>query len=308
MENKDSGQKRVLVPVDGSDRALNTIRFIARFEPFTNMQVVLFHVFHKIPESYWDLANEPMMVHGGVHIAAWEGHKKRTIDNFMEKSVAMLRASSFQQKNIITKITNRKKGVARDIINEAGKGYSAVVTRRRGFTTVQGLLMGNVADKLMMSLESTPVFFAGNELPTGKILIAMDNSLDVMKAVDFTADFAKGYDYSITLLHVIRQEDGFSHDDSDDQHSAPGQEIMAPVFDKACKKLEQAGFKPENIHHKIISGAGSRAGTIAEFAKKGDHNIIVLGRHGVSRVKEFFLGRVSKKVICAAATKTVCIV
>ena len=83
---------------------------------------------------------------------------------------------------------------------------------------------------------------------------------------------------------------------------------MDVVFEKAVKKLRKTGIKEENIHHKIISNADSRAGAIAEFAQKADHNIIVLGRYGVSRVQDFFLGRVSKKVVYAASERTVCIV
>ncbi|MFO7884465.1 MAG: universal stress protein, partial [Desulfobacteraceae bacterium] len=108
---------------------------------------------------------------------------------------------------------------------------------------------------------------------------------------------------------VIRQNEEYIYDDSTGKGEAvPGEEVMDHVFKKACHKFEQAGVKPEHIHRRIISGSRSRAGTIADVALENNHNIIFVGRHGVSKVKDFFLGRVSKKLIYAASKKTVCIV
>jgi len=46
MEKKR--KQKILVPVDGSDRALNTVRYVARFDPFRNMDIVLLHVFNSV--------------------------------------------------------------------------------------------------------------------------------------------------------------------------------------------------------------------------------------------------------------------
>jgi len=309
MENEKKLSRRILVPLDGSDRSLNTIRFIADFKPFQQMEIVLFNVFHKIPEFYWDLSRDPTLRKSVAGMAAWEAQNRNDIKDFMNKGVALLKASAFKDENITIKISTRKIGIARDIIDEAGRGYFAVATRRRGFTNIPGVLMGSVADKLMMKLSSAPVFFAGRDLPSGKILVAVDNSIDVMNAVAFAADITRGQDMDITLLHVIRQNEEYIYDDSPGNgESVSGEEVMAHVFKKACHKFEQAGVKPENIHRKIISGSRSRAGTIADVALENNHNIIFVGRHGVSKVQDFFLGRVSKKLIYAASKKTVCIV
>jgi hypothetical protein len=49
---KKKKKQKILVPVDGSDRALNTVKYVARFNPFRNMDIVLCHVFSSVPEGY----------------------------------------------------------------------------------------------------------------------------------------------------------------------------------------------------------------------------------------------------------------
>ncbi len=306
MENSVGAKKKILVLVDGSDRSLNTIRYIAGFAPLRDTQVVLFNVFHKIPDYYWDLTNEPMMGGRATHMASWEAQNRLSIDKFMEKSLAMLRTSGFPPEDVVVKVENRVKGVARDIIAEAARGYTAVVARRRGFTKVPGLLMGSVADKLLVSMGALPLFFAGVEPITDKLLIAMDNSESAMNAVRFVGDIAAPSGYKVTLVHVIRENEIFSDENFGDNPEGRG--TMLNVFDHARSILLEKGFKAENIQDKVITGAGSRAGSIARFATEEGFSTIFMGRQGVSRIKEFFLGRVSKKVIYAAHRHTVCLV
>ena len=78
-------KKKILVLVDGSERSLNTIRFISEFAPLRDMQLVLFNVFHKVPDYYWDLSNEPMMAGRAPHMASWEAQNRQVIDQFMER-------------------------------------------------------------------------------------------------------------------------------------------------------------------------------------------------------------------------------
>jgi nucleotide-binding universal stress UspA family protein len=299
-------KKKILVLVDGSERSLNTIRFLSEFAPLRGMQLVLFNVFHKVPDYYWDLSNEPMMAGRAPHMASWEAQNRQSIDQFMEKAVAMLRTSGFKSEDVVIKVENRVKGVARDIIAEASRGYMAVVARRRGFTKVPGLLMGSVADKLLVSLGEIPLFFAGVEPVTEKILIPMDSSESSVNAVRFVADIAGESGYSVTLFHVVRENEIFSDESYGDNPA--GRKVMLEAFEQAKAVLVESGVNAENIKDKVITGEGSRAGSIARYAAENGISTIVMGRQGVSKVREFFLGRVSKKVLYAAHKNTVCLV
>jgi nucleotide-binding universal stress UspA family protein len=62
-------------------------------------------------------------------------------------------------------------------------------------------------------------------------------------------------------------------------------------------KLIAAGFDGSKLTLEIVRGASSRAAAIVEVAEQGGFDTIVLGRRGLSRVQQFFAGRVSTKVL-----------
>jgi nucleotide-binding universal stress UspA family protein len=57
-----------------------------------------------------------------------------------------------------------------------------------------------------------------------------------------------------------------------------------------------------------VSGAVSRAAEITKYAQAENFGIIVLGRRGVSRVRDFFIGRVTNKVVHLTRDRWVCVV
>nr|CBX27310.1 hypothetical protein N47_H21320 [uncultured Desulfobacterium sp.] len=101
----------------------------------------------------------------------------------------------FPEQSIEIKFQHIEKGVARDIIDEARNGYSAVVLRRRGMGGLTSIILGSVAVKLLQSLTFIPIIFVGQAPPVKKMLLAIDGSPASMKAVEFTA----------TLLILLRQ-------------------------------------------------------------------------------------------------------
>ncbi|MGD8725614.1 MAG: universal stress protein, partial [Desulfobacterales bacterium] len=143
---------RLLVPIDGSDRSMNTVRYIAKFEPFHRMHLVLFHVFSKVPEGFWDLGTDPRSSTTVSEVRAWELQQRENITQSMDIAGQLLVKSGFPSNSVEVKIQNRKKGFARDIIREAQNGYYAVVTRRRGMTGMRGIVLGSVATKLVEKL------------------------------------------------------------------------------------------------------------------------------------------------------------
>ena len=89
------------------------------------------------------------------------------------------------------------------------------------------------------------------------------------------------------------------------------QDIEGPVeafLEKAVGRLEKAGLRPDQISTKTASGVASRAKAIVEEAKNGGYGTIVVGRRGLSRVEEFFMGRVSNKVMQLAQAMAVWVV
>ena len=313
MKNqKKTKKKKILVPIDGSDRGLNTVRYLAGVEPFRNMDIVLFHVFNSVPEGYWDLEKDPRSTSTVRQVRSWEIGQRKIINLYMEQALQLLLKAGVPPESIIINIQNRKKGIARDIIREARNGYDAVVTRRRGMTGLRRIVLGSVATKLLEQITFLPLILVGKLRPNHKILLAFDGSENAMGAVQFVGSLLGGYDYEVSLLHVIRSNGA---EGPQQQHIFASKEFakvvskeMASPLKAAQAELIHAGFKADKVSTQIFTGAISRAGAIADRAKQQNYGTIVMGRRGHSRVREFFIGRVTNKVIHLARERTVWVV
>jgi nucleotide-binding universal stress UspA family protein len=299
MSKIDGG--RILLPLDGSQRSLETIRHLATMKPFQRYRMVLYHVFNSVPECYWDLSKEPKSVKTAVHVKAWEREQRETIGAMMNEARRILIQSGFDEESVKVVIQNRKQGIARDIIKQAHNNYTAVMIRRRGAGAIRSMIVGSVASKLIEHLTFAPLLIMGKQKPTGRILIAMDSSDGAMRALDFAAIHFGGHDYDVQLLHVIRGSGdvALKHPQlrtSQECHQMAIKTINT-VFKEAHTRLIANGFSNNQISQSIITGAFSRAATIAKVAKEERFHTIVVGRRGLSRPRSFAIGRVSSKVI-----------
>lgn len=298
-------QKRLLLAVDGSERAMLTVRYAGEEAAFKGMKIVLFHVFNSIPEAYYDLEKEPKSVKVVRHVRSWEAEQKKKIRKYMDDARKMLLDAGHAETAVEVKIQNRKKGIARDIIIEAHKGYDAVLVRRRGATGLQNIIVGSVTMKLLEKLTFIPVLIAGRKPLNKKVLVAVDGSPCAARAVKFVADMiAPLKDYEVRLVNVIR---GGSKADVEEMMEN-GTVDSGSVFNEPITILTKAGMDPDNISTRTISGVLSRAGAIVDSAHKGGWATIVVGRRGLSSVSDFFMGRVSNKVVHAGRKDTVWIV
>ena len=78
--------------------------------------------------------------------------------------------------------------------------------------------------------------------------------------------------------------------------TAAGREI-APVMKKAKRMLIEAGIDEARISIRIADGSHSAAADILKAADRYDCGTIVMGRLGVSGVKDYTMGSVTRKVL-----------
>ncbi len=317
-------RKRILIPVDGSENALDAVRYAGKTLAGKPAELVLFHVMTRIPESFWDLQKEPSFQYKIANIKAWEMQQEKMIQEFMEKARQILDEAGARPEAVSVIIQERQTGIARDILAESQKGYDAVVVGRKGLSPLKDLVLGSIAGKLIEKIVHIPLWIVGTGTQNGKMLISMDTSRGAMQAVDYVASLLQGAASStrVTLIHVIRGFDVFQPILG--QSFVPGHEEdwiaraerelneasreMDPVFEDAFERLVNAGFSEDLVIQKTVKGASSRAGAIVEEAEEGGYDTIVVGRRGLSTVQEFFMGRVSNKVIQLAKNKTVWVV
>jgi nucleotide-binding universal stress UspA family protein len=281
--------RRVLLAVDGSNYALGAVRYISNILSPRNTEVVMFHVHNKIPESYWDLEREASPSWRVSEVRAWEREYEKTLKEYMEKAKGIPLSAGFPEDSIKLKMPKREKGIARDIVTEAKNGYHCVVLGRRGMSKLKDLVLGSVSTKLTDRLDFAPLIVVGKNPDSRALLLALDGSKNSMRAVDFVGAMVGGDNREVGLIHVIRGENKSLIEEEKKRISA--------VFDDAQTRLIESGFKPYQLKTRIITGAQSRAGAIFLEAKSNGYGTIVVGRKGLSKVRDFFMGRVSNKVI-----------
>ncbi len=154
-----------------------------------------------------------------------------------------------------------------------------------------------------------------------KILIAMDESENSMKAVRYVADTVNPKVVEITLFSVLPEVPGTSLEKEPSLHpvfaskmtelkglTEEKRKIMESVTESARKVLEEAGIPGKKISVKIqVKKVGIARDIILE-SQEGKYNTIVVGRRGVSGIKEFLFGSISNKVIHFARNCTVWVV
>ena len=152
-----------------------------------------------------------------------------------------------------------------------------------------------------------------------KILIAIDDSENAMRGVEFVAKSFSSKN-RVTLFSVVLDTPAICDLNSPSltpyfmsQKAAfceledRKKDLMNQAIRKAKELLLKAGFEGDNIELKIEDKNKGVARGIVDEARSG-YDLIVLGRRGLSGIKEFFLGSISQKVLQSARGVSILIV
>lgn len=143
------------------------------------------------------------------------------------------------------------------------------------------------------------------------ILVAFDDSENAMRAVEFIVNTFSPNNH-VTLFHVAQDTAALCEMNSPEltdyflsQQSAfcaledKKKRLVEVAMEKARAILLNAGFADDHIKLKIQPKKKGVARDIV-FASESGFDLIILGRKGVSGVKEFFFGSVAQKVLQAS--------
>jgi len=141
---------RILVAFDDSENALRAVQYVAKRFTKEN-QITLLSI---VPDTaaLCDMNSPsliPYFVEKQAVFCGLEDQKKELIDEAMLKAKDILLKAGFEEKNIALKVQTKKKGVVRDIIDEARSGYDTIVLGRRGISSVKDFIFGSVSQKLL---------------------------------------------------------------------------------------------------------------------------------------------------------------
>ncbi|HIJ20822.1 MAG TPA: universal stress protein [Deltaproteobacteria bacterium] len=143
-------EKNILLAFDDSENAMRAVEFTAKSFRL-DYRVTLFSVLPDI-QTMCDMNNPsltPYFVSEQVNFCGMEEKKKELMGEAMEKAKKILVQAGFQEDLIRTKMEVRKKGVARDIVEEAKTGYDTIVMGRRGLSAIAEFFVGSVTHKVL---------------------------------------------------------------------------------------------------------------------------------------------------------------
>lgn len=153
-----------------------------------------------------------------------------------------------------------------------------------------------------------------------KILLAVDNSKNALKAIKYVAKTVKP-ESTVTMLSVL--PDATAACELDGPSLAPifksniktfctiedaKKSAVEGFMEEAKKTLEKAGFASKNVAVRIRKKKVGIARDILKEAKQGKYDTLIVGRRGLTGIKQFVFGSVSNKIVQLAKDITVIVV
>lgn len=187
---------------------------------------------------------------------------------------------------------------ASQIVNRADEiGADLVVSGAHGGNFFSDLFIGNTADKLV-HLSRRPLLIVKSDpaQPYRRVLVPIDFSEDANRAAQFALKIAPEAD--ITFLHAFEvSSEGQIH------YANIPRELINDYRIKAREtaRLDMNKFIDElhanNRHLTRVINFGLPGPSVREHAKATKPDLIVMGKHGRSRVEELIIGSVTRDTI-----------
>ena len=151
-------QQKILIAYDDSENAMRAVEFVAgTFTPESH--VTLFHVLQDTA-ALCEMNSPELTAYfqsQQTAFCALEDQKKVLVDEAMQKAKATLAKAGFDASRIVLKLESKKKGVARDIVDEAQKGYQIIVIGRRGLSGIREFILGSISQKVLHAAKDISV-------------------------------------------------------------------------------------------------------------------------------------------------------
>ena len=157
-------KNKVLIAVDESQGALKAVEYAARTLG-KDARITLFNVFFKLPPEQAGEDQEMGRHHHELYkerikyLRQWFADQRALIEKAMEKAKGILTDAGIDSGNIQVEIQERKKGVARDILDELERGqYDTLVVGRRGLSAVKEFFLGSISSKIVQHARKCAVW------------------------------------------------------------------------------------------------------------------------------------------------------
>jgi len=298
-------RRKILIAVDGSDQALEAVRYISMIVPPDLTEVVLLSVGTGFPEVYWDMNRNPLYQSKKVKVEKWLADNQLVLGEFKEKAFKILSDAGFPEEAVTVKTQTKKTNILKDIVQESYQDYQALVVGRSGISRLKDLFVGSMAFKLIENVRHIPVIVVGGKPASKKILVALDESIEAMRATTCIGDLARTRVLEVSLCHVFNAQNLSPISNNGTTGSLDQEAVLKynqnrfrPYMDEAAERLVKAGMIKKNISIDFLLHQGNAIQRIIDTAVEGNYETIVVGRReAVSFMGAMLHGRVSNKII-----------
>ena len=304
--------KMVVVPVDGSENALRALDYLrVVFGSQYNLKIVLFYLLPSLPQ----ILNEKSTTSDEMARKFTELEKKNhaMAQLILSEGKNRLLNKGFKEQAVETVFKKREIGIARDICNwSESMRADAIIISTRGLSRLKAFFMG---ETVLEFNRSCPVWMVKGTVRKKNILLAIDNSPNAMRAVDYAGFILPGTEAHVTIFHSKRDLKKFMPNKLLEEfpefrklwkHAAG--KVVAPYLKRAKEMLIKAGLKENQVSIELVEGSESAGMDILKEVKNSDAGTIIIGKRGCSDEKGYSMGSVVKKVLYQASDMTVCIV
>ncbi|MFN7923083.1 MAG: universal stress protein [Bryobacteraceae bacterium] len=246
--------RRVLVPVDFSDRSAAAVRWAGEFARATGAEVALHHV---LPAGHYE---------GGFGALGDPFHAKQKIIAADLEEIAARDLAGVHHRCEVTQ------GQAGPRLAAAASDADLVVAPTHGRSALASVILGSVALHLLRN-SPAPVLTGADLHPRRpliqSILCAVDLTSESRKALDLAAALAPRFDARLFLLHVVEElgaEEGeYARTDSDEVTRA----VMA--------QLQELGAQAAAPVKRIVAGGQVERAVTRQVRELGA-DLLIIGR------------------------------
>jgi nucleotide-binding universal stress UspA family protein len=297
-----SNSRLVVVGVDGSENATRSLEYLGLlFEGKCNLVVQILYVLPTLPQIL--VADQDRT--SKMRLLDVEKKNIQLAGHILSEARSVLLQRGFNKEQIRTSHLKKHFGTAQDICTFAGNERAdAVLISSKGRSRLETFFAGEVTSKMLEHCRVCPLWVVEGAVESKRVLIALDSSENALRAADHAGHMLSTMDCRIILFHSKRHLRHFMPQEVIEAAPELGKlwqnkagEHIAPYMKKAKQMLIDRGLKDTQITTKVVDGSRSAAGDILKEAHSSDCGTIVLGRRGVSGVKEFFMGSVASKIL-----------
>jgi len=260
---------KILTAIDGSKHSAWALDLLLRLPLSVAPHLQVLHVMEQamLTQSWLarPLASQP----------ATETRKRsKAAARLVRRAVAKLRRRAKSVRPLL------QKGPVTDTIvtTAAREKADLLVLGSRGISNIQAFLMGSVSQQVATYAPCSVLIVKERARAVTRVLLAVDGSSASKRAMAFLPAHLKPAGVTVIVLMV-----------RDDPY--PEASPVNPRIEQYQHALLRAGFSVQ-----LLTATGHAAATIISTARRQRADLIVLGSRGLTGLKRFLLGSVSRQV------------